>query len=194
MEDSEMAQHTSSKMVDEVVAAAVAPAASAVSVTEVARDTMSEALSFCAQKLNLGHSTQTALGRMLEGDGTASRYWQYGLAKRVAEHLAGWDESVKAVYTTDYDATPEDIVFSTPAQSSPIHLIVWTDRKTAALDSLVAALDGALVKRYAELTGLKHLAHLLDVQVVDDADVEARTGYGAILTSLYNRPIQVWAR
>lgn len=189
-----MAQPTSSRMVDEVVTTTVAPTFSAVSVDEVARDTVSEALSFCAQKLNLGHSVQAALSRLQEGDAAASKYWQYGLAKRVAEHLAGWDASVKAVYATDYDATPEDIVFSTQTQTSLVHLIVWAERKTAALDSLVAALDSALVKRYADLTGMKHLAHLLDIQVVDDGDVEARKGYGAILTSLYNRPIQVWAR
>jgi hypothetical protein len=38
------------------------------------------------------------------------------------------------------------------------------------------------------------LAHLLDVQVVEDIDVEERTGYGALLSSVHNRPIQVWER
>jgi hypothetical protein len=58
----------------------------------------------------------------------------------------------------------------------------------------VAALDRALVKRYAELISEPGLVHLLDVQVVDDQDVEDCTGYGALLSSTYNRPIRVWER
>jgi hypothetical protein len=30
--------------------------------------------------------------------------------------------------------------------------------------------------------------------VIDDADVKNRVGYGAMLSSLYQRPIQVWKR
>jgi hypothetical protein len=73
-------------------------------------------------------------------------------------------------------------------------LIVWAKRKTSALDSLVEALNRALVQRYAELIGPSQLAHLLDVQVVNDADVDNRVGYGALLSSLRNRPIKVWER
>jgi hypothetical protein len=62
------------------------------------------------------------------------------------------------------------------------------------LDSLVEALDRALVQHYADLIGQHQLAHLLDVQVIDDADVKNRVGYGAMLSSLYQRPIQVWKR
>jgi hypothetical protein len=36
------------------------------------------------------------------------------------------------------------------------------------------------------------LAHLLDVQAVTDEDVENRVGYGAMLSSLHNRPIRIW--
>ena len=56
------------------------------------------------------------------------------------------------------------------------------------------ALDRALVKRYADMIGPSQLAHLLDIQVVDDEDVEKRIGYGAMLSSLHNQPIQIWER
>jgi hypothetical protein len=79
-------------------------------------------------------------------------------------------------------------------QTSLIHLIAWAERKTSALDSLVEALDRALVQHYADLIGQHQLAHLLDVQVIDDADVKNRVGYGAMLSSLYQKPIQVWKR
>jgi hypothetical protein len=191
-EEFEMAQFSSNRTVDEAFTKVVTPTFSAVSMDEIASDTLSGALSFCAQKLNLGHSAQAALERMKDGDGAAHKYWQYGVAKRVAGYLAGWDENIRAVYACDYDATPEDLVFGNQTRVSLAHMIVWTERKTAALDSLIAALDGALVKQFADLMGLDRLAHLLDVQVVDDGDVEARKGYAALLTSLHNSPIQVW--
>lgn len=182
----------SSTMTDEVATKVAMPKLSAVSVDEEAETAVNAALGFTAQKL--GKPAKTVVERLQEGDGTAASYWRYGLAKRMAECLADWDESVKAVYAVDYDATPDDLAFGTAAQPSQVHLIAWVDRKTAALDSLVAALDGALAERVAQLLGLDHLVHLLDVQVVDDEDVEARRGYGATLTSLHNRPIQVWTR
>jgi ribosomal protein L35AE/L33A len=179
-------------MTDEVATKVVMPKLSAVSVDEEAESAVNAALEFSAQKL--GRPVKTVVARIQEGDGVAASYWRYGLAKRMAECLADWDESVKAVYAVDYDATPDDLAFGTATQPVLVHLIAWVDRKTAALDSLVAALDGALVQRVAELMGMDRLAHLLDVQVVDDEDVESRRGYGAALTSLHNSPIQVWTR
>jgi hypothetical protein len=104
------------------------------------------------------------------------------------------DENIKAVYVADYDATPQDICFGETAKPSPIHLIAWVERKTSALDSLVEALNRALVERYADMIGPSQLAYLLDVQAVDDADVKNRVGYGALLSSLRNRPIKIWER
>jgi hypothetical protein len=177
---------------DEVVTRVAMPTLSAVSVDEEAKTALNAALGFSAQKL--GQPVKTVVARLQEGDRDAASYWRYGLAKVVAECLADWDESVKAIYAVDYDATPDDIAFGTARLPVLVHLIAWVDRKTAALDSLVAALDGALSKKFADLMGMASLAHLLDVQVVDDGDVEARKGYGAVLTSLHNRPIQVWKR
>jgi hypothetical protein len=30
--------------------------------------------------------------------------------------------------------------------------------------------------------------------MIDDADVENRTGHGALLQAIYHRPIQIWER
>jgi hypothetical protein len=154
---------------------------------------VTQALEFCAQKMRLaGH--QAVVDHLRQGDADACRYCHYSIAKQVAESLGALDGTIKAVYTVDYDATPEDICFGEGHQASLVHLIVWAERKTKALGSLVSALDRALVRRYAEVTDMHRLAHLLDVQVVDDSDVANRVGYGAMLGSLYNRPIRVWKR
>jgi hypothetical protein len=154
---------------------------------------LNEGLAFCARKMGL-RDPQEVVKRLQQNDGSACQYCRYGLAKKAAESIGNLDDNIKAVYILDYDATPHDLCFGQATLRSPIHLIVWADRKTDALASLVAALDRALVKRYAELISEPGLVHLLDVQVVDDQDVEDCTGYGALLSSTYNRPIRVWER
>ena len=154
---------------------------------------LTKALEFCARKMKLD-SHQAVVDHLRQGDRTACSYCHYSLAKQVAEYLGAFDENVKVVYICDYDATSEDLCFGEAAQTSPIHMIVWADRNTGALNSLVAALDRALVQSYADLLGTSQLRYLLDVQVIDDADVENRIGYGALLSSIYHRPIQVWER
>ena len=75
-----------------------------------------------------------------------------------------------------------------------VHLIIWTQHKTAALDAVMQALDQALVRYYAELAGTPHLQRILDVQVVGDPEVKDRVGYGALLSSIHMPPLQVWKR
>jgi hypothetical protein len=154
---------------------------------------LNQAMDYCAAKMGLA-ATWQAVERVKQGDGTACAYCRYGTAKQMAEALGLLDENIKAVYVADYDATPEDLCFGEAAYTSPIHLIVWVERKTSALDSLVEALDQALAECYAAILDRSKLAHVLDVQVVDDADVENRTGYGALLSSFFNRPLKVWER
>ena len=155
--------------------------------------TLSEALQFCIQKMGLP-GRQAIVERLRQGDRNACKYCRYSIAKHIAQSLGSLDTNVKAAYVVDYDATPEDLCFCEGTQDSLVHLIVWAERKTSALGALVEALDRALVQRYADEIGTPKLAHLLDVQVVDDADVKSRVGYGAMLSSLHQRPIQVWER
>lgn len=162
-------------------------------VASTAEAALTQALEFCAQKMGLD-SPQAVVDHLRQDNSTAFGYWHYGLAKQVAKHLGAWDEDVKAVYIYDYDATPEDVCFGEMMPAEPIHLIVWAQRKTAALESLVAVLNRALVQGCADLIGRPRLMRLLDVQVIDDADVKNRVGYGALLSSLYHRPIRIWER
>jgi hypothetical protein len=160
---------------------------------------LTQALAYCARKMSLD-GPQPVVERLRQGDSVACGYCLYSIAKQVAETIASLDENVKAVYALDYDATPEDLCFGKAMRGAPmVHLIVWTGRKTAALRSLVLALDRTLAQAYATMLGMRPsvegtLASLLDVQVIDDADVASRTGYGALLRSIHHRPIQIWER
>ena len=155
---------------------------------------ISEAIAFCAQKIRVD-SLEAVVDLLRQNDKAACGYCLYGIAKRLAASLGTVDEHVKAVYIFDYDATPEDLCFGTLNQGMPlVHLIVWAERKTAALSSLLAALDCALAQAYTDLVGGPEVGSLLDVQVIDDADVENRIGHGALLQSIHHRPIQIWER
>ncbi len=154
---------------------------------------LNQAMEYCAQKMGL-EAAWLAVEHLKQGDGTACNYCRYSVAKQMAEALGSLDENVRVAYVYDYDATPEDICFGEAVHVSPIHLIVWAERKTSALNSLVGALDQALAQGYAAMLGKSRLAHILDVQIVDDADVENRTGYGALLSSFYNPPLKLWER
>ncbi len=171
----------------------VATQLSLIDATGIAQAILSEALEFCASKLGL-EDPQAAAEHLHRRSSDAYNYFQYGLAKSVAEHLSEVDESVKAVFLYEEEATPDDLCFGQAKRTPLIHLIVWAEVRTAALQSLLTGLDRALVQMVAEILGYPKLLCVLDAQVIDDTDVENRTGYGALLSSLYHRPLEVWKR
>ncbi len=158
-----------------------------------AQAALADALNYAAGKMNLA-GPQAALDQLCTGSAAAHGYFQYALAHRAAEYLAGFDGEVKAVYLYDWEATPEDATFGEVQPISPLHLIVLVRRKTEALYSLVAALDRALAENYAREACQPKAAHLLDAQVIDDAEVQRGTGYGALLNSIHHRPVLIWER
>jgi hypothetical protein len=153
---------------------------------------LATALDFCTQKMGL-NTADGALLQVRAGNPEARSYFEYGLSKGLAEHISALDQEVTAVYLYEDEATPEDIIFG-QAKPSLIHLIIWAQRKTGALDSLLVALERAVSQRYTEMLELPELTYLLDVQIVDDAEVKARVGYGSLLNSLHLRPLPVWKR
>lgn len=154
--------------------------------------TLAAALGYCAQKMQVG-SSEAALRLLKRGDRSARDYFEYGMAAQVAELLGGLDDEVQAVYLYDDEATPDDVAFGeiTPLL---VHLIVLARRKTSALDSLIVGLGRAVAQSYGRLFDKPQLQHVLDMQVMDTAELEARVGLGALMSSLHHRPAQVWKR
>jgi len=161
--------------------------------SSTAEDVLNKALEFCADKMGL-ESPQTAIARLQKAEQKACTYCHYSIAEQVGAALGALDEHIKAVYMFEDDATPEDMCFSETPGVPLLHLLVWTERKTEAQKSLVAMLDRALAQSYGQLIGPRQLQHLLDVQVIDDADAEKRVGYGALLHSIHYRPLKIWER
>ena len=154
---------------------------------------LSQSMEYCAQKMGLKNA-QAAIEHVKQGDTMACSYCHYSAAQQVADALGMLDNNVQAAYLFEYDATPEDVCLGQAARIIPLHLLVWVDRKTDALSALVESLDRAMAQNLATMLGTSLDAHVLDVQVVDDGDVKNRTAYGALLSSLFQRPIKVWGR
>jgi len=153
---------------------------------------VTKALKNSAKKMGLGN-TNALIARLKEGDSVAFNYCNHSIAKQLGAVLGLLDKNIKAVYICDYDdATPEDVCFCEAPPVSLVHLIIWVECKTKAVDALVAAMDRAMAQHYSHMLGLHDLQHVLDAQLIDDEDVSSRTGFGALLQSVYQPPIQVW--
>ncbi len=154
-----------------------------------------KALAYCAEKM--GYATfQDAIDALWNGpQNSASRaYLHYSIGQQVAEVLGVLDENVKSVSMFSYDATPEDVTLAENEQPALIHLIVWTERKTAALEALADAFDRNLLKDYVRIVDARERPSLLDVHFITDSDVARRSGVAALVSSLYNPALKIWER
>lgn len=149
-------------------------------------------LAHAAEKTGLEPSQ--VLERLQRGDRSTCDRYRYGLAKQVAEAIGILDQGIRSIHLMEYDATPTDVCFCEANADPRIHLVVWTQRRTQALGALTAAIDRALVQTYRDIVCAPALQQLLDVQVVDDAEVAQRSGYGAMLSSIHHRPLPLWRR
>lgn len=119
--------------------------------------------------------------------------FKLGLARCAAEFLGLYDHDVKAVYVYDHEGGSQGGA-GEGARQWQVHLIVWAEPKTAALKSLVSALDRALGSVLAESVRGADAAHFLDAQLIDNADMRSDAGYAALLSSPRFRPTRVWQR
>lgn len=163
----------------------------------VAKAILQDALAFADSKSGLQDSGKSRLA-IRDGDCAVCEYLRHGVAQAVAKYLGETDEAIKAVYAyqPEYATMSDALVDGQPRRSPGINLIAWVNRKTAALSSLLAMLGAAISEEFQLLGCPKGnaLCGLLDVQLVDDADIVGRSGYGALVDSLYVRPMQVWHR
>ncbi len=158
---------------------------------------MEEAIEFCAKKTGLNGRDQT-IEALRCGDCSICEYLRYGLAERVSEYLGWVDDTVKAIYTyePEYATNMDGPLPDRPHLSPGISMIAWVNRKSAALSSVVTSLGSALAEEFRQLACPKAnaLCCMLDVKLVDDKEVQERTGYGALIGSLYVRPLEIWRR
>jgi hypothetical protein len=139
--------------------------------------------------------TDTFLTFLKQRDAAAFNYYCYHIAKGLGEVLGSWSNNIRAVYACNYD---EDIPCEDSCEEKlaffNVHLIIWAEQKSKALDSLLEAMDRSMVHWHRGLLGDNKLQHILDAQIIDDEDMRNRTGYAALINSVYQPPIRVWGK
>jgi hypothetical protein len=163
----------------------------------IAPTMLEKAIKFCAEKSGY-NDTEKARQAIANGDCCVCEYLRYGLARQVAEYLGLVDETVTAIYVyePEYATEPGAAGSGRPRAQPGMNLIARVSRKTAALSSVVASLSTAMDEELRRL-GCPYanaLCHELVVHLADEQEVTKRIGYGALVDSLYVRPIEVWHR
>ncbi|NIS80114.1 MAG: hypothetical protein GTO14_07875 [Anaerolineales bacterium] len=165
---------------------------------EATKRAMDNALKFCIEKTDL-ENRESFMEARLRGDCSVCEYFRYGLAKGVAEFLGTMDKKAKAIYVYDTLEASPTLDNRMPEKlnlSSGVHLIVWTTRKSPALNALVDSITNTVAKELEQIScpHANALCHQIDIAVVDDHEVNNRIGYGSLIHSLYVRPIEIWHR
>ena len=153
---------------------------------------VTKALETSARKMGLADA-EACLARLKKCEPAAFNYYCYNIAKELGEVLGSWSKNIKSVFACCYDEEVNgEECLEKLTSFSLIHLIILVEKKSKALDTLLDAVDSALAQRHRQMLGHKRLERALDARVIDDEDVKNRTGYAALLRSVYRPPIQVW--
>jgi hypothetical protein len=170
----------------------IAPSPQEISQSSIVEGALNRVLRLVARKIGLETPGQV-VAQLNAGQPEPRRAFRHELAREAAVYLGTLDKHVKAVYMAEYDASPEDMAFAEEQSLTPVHLILWVTRKTAALTAAATALDRALLESYRAWVGPNAPGYLVDVQLVDDHEVTNRKGYGAVLTSIHMPPLRIWS-
>jgi hypothetical protein len=121
------------------------------------------------------------------------------LVEQIGDYLGQVDKTVKAIYQYGpiypiQDGRDEDI--RSLKRDTGINLIMWVERKSAALGAFIASLETFLASSLRELgcVNATSSCFTLDVEIVDDQDVIERRGFGLVLKQTIFQSKLVWSR
>lgn len=130
------------------------------------------------------------------GDPDVCEYFLVNLTHEISRTIGEIDKTIKAIYT--YQAVDMQVLTNDlPIRySNSINLVVWVDRKSAALDTLVASLEYDIQEHQKKLGCLISNQHLINLNVmpIQDKDVIFNSGFGIIPNSEYIRTKRIWRR
>ena len=170
-----------------------APSPALADLSRTADALLSHALTTGAAALALPGEA-AVIERLAGRDELACGVCQQELAAGVAEYLSALDADITAIYSYMYAYHPDDKPSDRAQVALPLYLVICTRRQTAALVSLLAALDRVLRQSLADRCQTRQAAHVLNVHVVDEAEIRNQAGYAALLLAPCRQPDQVWKR
>lgn len=159
---------------------------------EAARLMVASALAYAEEKAT---PSLRARGLRVEAADPHFRdHLKWGLTLSMTKHLADHDVEVRAVYAFEPSANADAEDAETLPPDDMLHLLVLVNRRTAALEALIASLDGALVEVLNECGVPRVPPRLLDVNLITPEDVRLGIGLAGILSAVFAPPIKVWGR
>lgn len=121
-------------------------------------------------------------------------YFKFALAERTAATLAAHDQEIQAVYYFDPNLNPDAAAEVFVPLEATVNLLVLVGARSAALESFISALDGALTRQANRLPAplFASLASILNPILITADDVAQKRGYAVLLSSPFLKPRQVW--
>jgi hypothetical protein len=160
-----------------------------------------EALTECAD-LNFAGDTRRLRQSITQGHCEYCQQLNACLARRVGEYLGRVDRTVRAIYQYEPVEPIDEGGFQPISVTRPeenfvgVNLIVWVERKSAALSALLETLEAAisasqLVVHCADATPS---CYALEVKLVSDLDVQESRGLGLLVKHRYLRSHSIWTQ
>lgn len=121
--------------------------------------------------------------------------FKVGLAEGATNVIVANDGNVQAVYHFEESANPDSETEEAQTPDIGVHLLLLVDSNSAALDAFIKSLDGTLTGLIRELPSpsLTKRTSILNVIPITQEDVDNKQGYGALLSSMFARPVKLWA-
>lgn len=156
------------------------------------------AIAECAEEHFAGDS-QRLRQALLMGQCEHCKCVSDSLVRQVSEYLGRIDKTVKAVYQYEPAESPQASQSEDRAslkKHTGINLVVWVDRKSAALKALIGTLEAVLStsQRKIGCVNASPGCFVLNVEMVSDQDVQERRGLGLFVESVYLGSRPVWKR
>ncbi|OGO31462.1 MAG: hypothetical protein A2136_10295 [Chloroflexi bacterium RBG_16_54_11] len=149
----------------------------------------------CAEKLYAADTLRMRQS-LLQSHCENCRIVAESLARQIGEYLGRVDRTVKAVYNYQ----PLEVMHKDPAGASEpyagINLVVWVERKSAALGALIETLEASLKasQNHIGCAAATPACFSLNVMYVLDNDVQEGRGLGLLIRSSGVRSIPIWDR
>jgi hypothetical protein len=122
--------------------------------------------------------------------------FKYTLAEVVAAEIAKNDSSVQTIHLYEPSMNPDTETGDYLPIDPCLHLLCVVEKRSAGLEAFIDAINRALTKEAKELPSpmYKNLSDLLNIMLITPKDIEKRTGYALMLSSLYAPPLLIWKK
>ena len=126
--------------------------------------------------------------KLKEGDCCIHNYFRYNLAFEICSHLATVIEDVKCGFLYGSSLTQE------LRKTSDINIILHIKVHGPEVENTIREVDEGITEIYCKTLSLDigECTNLVEITVVDDADIIRNDGVACVICSIHEPPLKVW--